>query len=188
VRDAPFLPRVTSGRAVLTRVTWNLSEQDLAAFGGHGSELFSAVQQVRIRRQLPRLVALSDADNELLADLDNVLSIEALAHQVRRRPSAALVELWPGPDELCVSGPEGRFAHQVVVPFTRPAAQAQSAPGQLAGRLPPVPLPAGGHRGGAVRQFPPGSEWLYAKLFAGPATADRILLRIAPVVSAWQGA
>ena len=182
-RTAPFLPRVVCGRAVLARTTWNLGERDLAAFGGQGSDLFSAVQDLRARLKLPRLVALADTDNELLADLDNVLSIEALAHQVRRRGAASIVELWPAGDQLCVSGPEGRFAHQVVVPFTRPPAPVQpDPPGETA-----CPR-TGGLSVPAVRQFPPGSEWLYAKLYAGPATADRILLRLGPSIAAWLAA
>ncbi|MGE5137776.1 MAG: thiopeptide-type bacteriocin biosynthesis protein [Gemmatimonadota bacterium] len=38
---------------------------------------------------------------------------------------------------------------------------------------------------GRIRQrsFAPGSEWLYLKLFAGPATADLALLRAAPVLA-----
>jgi len=34
------------------------------------------------------------------------------------------------------------------------------------------------------RRFPPGSEWLYVKLFTGPATADRVLLLAAPLLTA----
>jgi thiopeptide-type bacteriocin biosynthesis protein len=34
------------------------------------------------------------------------------------------------------------------------------------------------------RRFPPGSEWLYVKLFTGPATADQVLLLVAPLLAA----
>jgi thiopeptide-type bacteriocin biosynthesis protein len=155
LRDSRFLPRVLSGRAVLSRATWNLGEPDLEAFRlPRGGRQFSAVQQLRERLRLPRYVALADADNELVTDLDNVLCVEALGHQVRRRTVASLVELIPGPGQLCVVGPQGRYTHQVAVPFVR------SAPAQT------------------------GSEWLYLKLFTGPATADQVLLRAAPLLSA----
>jgi thiopeptide-type bacteriocin biosynthesis protein len=36
--------------------------------------------------------------------------------------------------------------------------------------------------GEVARRFPPGSEWLYVKLFTGPATADEVLARAVPVV------
>lgn len=175
LRDSAFLPRVVSGRAVLSRATWNLGERELAAFRlPGGSRQFGAVQHVRERLRLPRYVALADVDNELVTDLDNVLCIEALGHQVRRRTAATLVELIPGPGQLCVDGPQGRFTHQVVVPFVRFATTPASPP-----------RPPSRHVAAAVeRRFPPGSEWLYLKLFTGPATADQILLRAAPLLCA----
>jgi thiopeptide-type bacteriocin biosynthesis protein len=172
---APFLPRVVSGRVILARARWNLGQDELAAFReAPGAGPFAAVQRLRERRGLPRYVALADGDNELLADLDNVLSVETLAHVVRGRAFASLVEMVPGPDQLCACGPEGPFAHQVIVPFVRSPSPSPS---------PSVPLPA--RRAAATssgRRFPPGSEWLYLKLFTGTATADQVLLRVAAAV------
>jgi len=178
LRDSPFLPRVVSGRAVLSRATWNLGEGDLEAFRlPRGGRQFSALRQLRARLRLPRYVALADADQELVTDLDNVLCVEALSHQVQRRAAASLAEVIPGPGQLCVAGPQGRYTHQVVVPFVRP------------GRAARPPQPEVRPVTGAVeRRFPPGSEWLYLKLFTGPATADQILLRAAPLLSAWADA
>ena len=58
-----------------------------------GASQFAAVQRLRERRRMPRYVALADGDNELVADLDNVLCLEALAHEVRGRTSASFVEI-----------------------------------------------------------------------------------------------
>jgi thiopeptide-type bacteriocin biosynthesis protein len=170
---APFLPRVVTGRVVLSRARWNLGEKELAAFAEpRGAKMFAAVQQVRERLRLPRYVVLADGDNELLVDLDNVLSLEALAHEVRGRDFAPLVELVPATDQMCASGPEGPFAHQVIVPFVRavppPAAQPRRRPATTS----------------CARRFPPGSEWLYVKLFTGTATADQVLRQTASAVKA----
>ncbi|HEY2270352.1 MAG TPA: lantibiotic dehydratase [Streptosporangiaceae bacterium] len=169
--QAPFLPRVVCGRLILSRARWNLGESELTAFREpRGARQFAAVQRLRERRRMPRYVALADGDNELMVDLDNVLSIETLAHEIRGRASAPLVEMVPGPDQLCASGPEGLFTHQVIVPFVRSsppsAAQAPSRPAATS----------------CARRFPPGSEWLYAKLFTGTATADEVLRRTAHVI------
>jgi len=164
LESVPFLPRVVHGRTVLSRARWNLNESDVAVFRQpRGGAQFAAVQQMRADRSLPRFVALVDADNELVVDLDNVLSIEALAGQLKGRASAALVELLPGPESLCVAGPEGRFTHELVVPFVRSPSHPPSA-----GVRPP-------RRSACQRRFAVGSQWLYAKLFTGTATADRVL-------------
>jgi lantibiotic biosynthesis protein len=183
LRGTPFLPRVVSGRAVLSRATWNLGEAELTAFAqARGARQFLAVRKLRERLDLPRWVVLADADNELVADLDNVLCVEALARQVRRRQSAALVELLPGLDQLCVSGREGRFAHQVIVPFVRAPQPPDRQPRPTA-----TPAATSASAGAVVRRFPPGSQWLYLKLFTGQAGADRVLLDVVQVLTAAAG-
>jgi thiopeptide-type bacteriocin biosynthesis protein len=168
---APFLPRVVSGRLTLSRARWNLGVTELAAFREpKGATQFHAVQRLRERLRLPRYLALADGDNELLIDLDNVLSLETLAHEVRGRASAPLVEMIPGPDQLCASGPEGPFTHQVIVPFVRSSPHLATQP-ERRSAAPSWP-----------RRFPPGSEWLYVKLFTGTATADEVLLHVARAV------
>jgi thiopeptide-type bacteriocin biosynthesis protein len=165
LEGAPFLPRVRTGRTVLARAQWNLDAASLGRVRDGGADVLRELG-------LPRWIALADYDNELVADLDNPLSVEALLHHLRGRTAATLVELYPGPGDLCVSGPEGRFTHELVIPFVR-----QAEPRGNGTR----PRPAQAVR----RSFAPGSEWLYAKLYTGTGTADRVLLDVVePVVRA----
>ena len=203
--QAPFLPRVVSGRVILSRARWNLSGDDLAVLREPtGARLFAAVQRLRERHRMPRYVALVDGENELAVDLDNTLCLEMLAHEVRGRPCTSLAEMVPGPGELCASGPEGAFTHQVIVPFVR-TPSTQPEPPKSPRPEPPRPEPSrpepsrpelarpegapapgvarAGNAGPCTRRFPPGSEWLYVKLFTGTATADQVLRRIAPVLT-----
>lgn len=163
LESAPFLPRVTSGRLVLDRARWRLSPGEVRRLAGfREAERYRAVREWRAERRLPRWVAFAERDNELVIDLDNVLCIDAFLALARRTPQVDLVEIFPSPDELCVTGPEGRFLHEISVPAVR--RREASAPRVAA---PPA---------GVVRRiFPPGSEWLYAKLYTGTSTADRVL-------------
>lgn len=159
--SAPFLPRVVSGRVVLSRARWRVS----------GAEMLAP--DFRERHRMPRYVLFSDRDNELLVDFENAMALDAVIDLVRSRDEITLNELFPAPDELCAEGPEGRFFHELIVPFTRkPASSSASAAASRA----PSPLIA--------RTFPPGSEWLYAKLYTGTATADRVLCdELAPLAA-----
>lgn len=174
---SPYLPRVTAGRLVLALARWRLSARELADLRAPAGEaLFVAAQALRARRGLPRRVALVEHDNLLPVDLDNALSVEAFAQLVGGRAEAELVELFPAPDELCVRGPEGGFVHELAV-FVGPVSGTAAG----AGRDVRAPVPAAP---ALPRRFPPGSEWLYAKLYGGPATADRVLRDvIAPLVA-----
>jgi thiopeptide-type bacteriocin biosynthesis protein len=162
----PFLPRVCSGRTVLARARWNLDRHDLERF----SERTDGFREWSREAGLPRWIVLAHDDQELVTDLGNPLSLGALLHHLRRREQATLVELFPSPDELCAHGPEGRFTHELVIPFVRATAGRTS-------EHPPAAAEA------ARRRFPPGSEWLYAKLYTGNGTADRVLTDVVePVV------
>jgi thiopeptide-type bacteriocin biosynthesis protein len=154
--QAPFLPRVVSGRLVLSRACWTLSRAEITqlADGQAGA--------VRLARRLPRYVVLAEGDNELVVDLDNLLSVETFAHLVKGREEARLEELFPPPDEMCVEGPEGHFTHELIIPFVKAKSDHSVRP--------PVVSPST-----VRRQFPPGSEWLFAKIYSGRGLADRIL-------------
>jgi lantibiotic biosynthesis protein len=167
--SAPFLPRVTLGRLVLSPARWTISRTELKRLGAsRGIEGYRAVQSWRVERRLPRWVVLSDGDNKLPIDLDNVLSVEAFVHLVKDRADAALSEMAPGPEEICARGPEGRFLHELVIPFVRKARVAADA-------RPVRPQTLRTAAGFQARTFAPGSEWIYAKLYASASNADRLL-------------
>jgi thiopeptide-type bacteriocin biosynthesis protein len=176
LRDAPFLPRVVAGKLVLCRAIWHASQDELKPLGqARGAARFRAVEHWPGARLLPRWIAVVDGDNELPIDLDNVLAVDTLVELIKGRDQATLVELFPGPDELVTCGPEGRFVHELVVPFVRHESGAKPIQGDL--EEPTTDHGASDRRliGPVRRTFPPGSEWLYAKLFAGPATVDQLL-------------
>jgi hypothetical protein len=124
---------------------------------------------------------LADGDNELPVDLDNVLSVETFVELVKDREQASLVEL-PGPGQLYARGPEGRFVHELVIPFVRVPEAAGPARDGAAGTREPSPRLRPGRA--PCRRFPPGSAWLYAKLYTGPATADQVLQEVVRPVTA----
>jgi thiopeptide-type bacteriocin biosynthesis protein len=93
----------------------------------------------------------------------------------------------PGPDQFWATGPEGRFVQELLVPFVRRSVATGGSPAAgPEGRRESRPSPPA-----VVRRFPPGSAWLYAKLYTGPATLDQVLRDLVrPLVEAvrWSGA
>ena len=179
---APFLPRVTSGRLILALARWRVLKAELEGFGKlSGAARFQAVQQWRAARRLPRLVALADGDNVLPVDLDNALSVESFVQLVKDRAEITLTESFPQPDELCARGPEGRFVHELIVPFVRVKDVASETRETQSPLHPFTPSPLHPF----TRRFAPGSEWLYAKLYCGATTVDRVLREVvAPLTRA----
>jgi thiopeptide-type bacteriocin biosynthesis protein len=168
--EQAFLPRVTRGRQVLSRARWRIRARELkAAVAASADGAWGAFQSLRDSRNLPRFVMLTDADNTLLVDLDQRLWVETLHHLVASRSQFTLTECFPGPDQALVTAPEGRFAHELVIPFEAGApapSKVKALPSMIAGS--------------SVRAYPPGSEWLYLKLYCGPASVDRLLVEAEP--------
>lgn len=180
---APFLPRVTHGRIILSLARWSLDRDHIAGLTGPATLVarFAAVRRLREELALPRHIALAGVEQMLPVDLDSVLSVEALLHELRGKPSALLLEHL-GAHGGAAEGPEGRYraelhvAMRAAVPAEAAATTAASSPMPRAAGDAARSVPA------AARVFPPGGEWLYLQLFAGISTLDRVLVRLAPVV------
>jgi thiopeptide-type bacteriocin biosynthesis protein len=169
-----YLPRVRLKDCVVAPAQWRLSTRDCRLLVETKSrERYSLVQWLRRERSIPRLVQLRDGDNTLLVDLENVLSIEALVSAIRPEARPILSEFYPPADELVVSGPEGTFVSEVILPFLTTNEVRSNREQITVEEVMPDD-----------RVFPPGSAWLYVKLYAGPATLERVLTKtIAPLAS-----
>ena len=175
----PFLPRVTSGQLVLAPATWRIAPDELAGLHDlDDADRFAAVRQWQQRRGLPELVRVAQYDQRLVVDLGNVLSVDSLLHLARRHARdgepLTVQEAFLDETDLPAHGPEGRYVHELVVPLTRDVVTAGPATAAVGGAVPRA-VTASVH---ADRRFPPGSSWLYAKLFAGPASAEAVLTEV----------
>lgn len=166
--NAPRLPRVRWRRVVLARAQWNGVRTDVDALLKGEGEPLARTTAWRARRGVPRWAGLADGDNVLPVDFEQALSVEAFLDALRGREGFTLVELMPGGRPDVAEGPAGRHVQEVIVPLLRRTAPAP-APAATRGRAPDAD---------AAWSFAPGSEWLYAKLYAGPAVADRVLREV----------
>ncbi|HEV2963542.1 MAG TPA: lantibiotic dehydratase [Candidatus Angelobacter sp.] len=194
LEQAAFLPRVVFGNIIFSLARWKLSKEIIEQLSKpQGPDRLRAVTQWREKNKVPRFVYVTEADNQLLIDFDNALSVEVLIDYIKKRPEAKLVEMLHDPTNLCVRGPEGTFVNEVVIPFVRnpttqkpqlsvreaeskstsddqqPVAAESDLP--LSKPLARSPVPA------QLRSFLPGSEWLYAKIYASPSHMDRLLIQ-----------
>jgi thiopeptide-type bacteriocin biosynthesis protein len=180
--QASFLPRVVIGNIVLAPARWRLTHDVIEKLSRRGPGRLLSIHEWRIGAGVPRFVLLAEADNQLLIDFENVLSMETLIEYIKKRESALLLDAFPGPDDLCARGPEGSFTHEVVIPFVRTKAQptredASSISVSPSRKSPPAKVANG------QRSFLPGSEWLYARIYASPSHVDRLLIEhIKPLV------
>jgi thiopeptide-type bacteriocin biosynthesis protein len=170
LEGSPFLPRVTSGDIVLSLARWRISGPEWApALSAEPPDVALRVRELRGLRNLPRWVTRSEGDRRLPLDLDDESCVEELLHELRKQGEMELEELFPAPGQLVLRGPEGTYAAQFVVPFERREP------------LPGTPLPLEVRRPSPCstsRGYPPGSEWMYARIYAGRSRQREVLRAI----------
>ena len=167
---APYLPRVVHGRIVLSLAQWNVSASALRRIDAlQPTAAFVALQDMRERLRLPRLVSFVDSDNALPVDFENALSLQSFVRTAKRGITFKLSEVFPAPNELLAHGEDGRFHHELIVPFVRKAVvkgeRYDSGPQTLSPYRP------------EKRKYP-GSNWLFVKVYCSAAMADRVLTHI----------
>ena len=170
-----FLPRVTRGRSVYALARWKVGGE-LPAYRAIGKAATSASRESALvalidELELPRFVRLRHGDNRLLLDIENPLCRSALADHAARRPSLILEETLGDDLEGCVSGPEGKYRNEIILPLVRkqraPIASGEGDAGRRSGSV-----------ASARRTFSPGDEWLFFKFYTSPGAVDRLLKEI----------
>jgi thiopeptide-type bacteriocin biosynthesis protein len=175
--NAAQLPRVRNERTIFALRSWHWDAATVgvlkAVANAPAAAQRDAVARLRERDRLPRWIVIVEGDNTLPIDLDSELLVDALVQTAKTRDSLQLTELFT--DEPCAHGREGRFVHELVIPYA-----IDTTPVQVVAATTFASAP--------VHVRPPGSDWLYAKLFAGPAATDRLLrTAIAPLVAELRG-
>jgi len=167
----PVLPRVQVGRIVLCPAQWRIDARAQKELASDPSSFMTGLRKWRGRWHVPRYVYLSFGDNRLLLDLDDEAQVDQLRAEIRRLAEGAqllLQEALPAPEHAWVGGPEGHFITELMIPLVlqpdRGATEAATSPPHL---LPSFTI--------ADRVRPPGSDWLFAKLYCPRAFEDDLL-------------
>jgi class I lanthipeptide synthase len=185
LQQEKFLPRVVLGDIVLSPARWTIDAAGAhQLLHGEDDQRLRRVQEWRLAAKAPRFVYIAEGDNHLLIDFEAALSLDAFLDHLRKQSSAVLVEMFPPPDALPVSGPGGRFVHEMVIPFVRnrrveaKPEDAVGAGGPAHRSAPANPIVTPIHTAGTAAQ----GDWLFAKLYCSPSHADRFLTEVAPAL------
>ncbi len=160
----PFLPRVRYRNVILRPATWNIRSQQLTSAT---TENFAGIKSTL---RLPDHVLQVEGDNELLLDLTTPMGIQLLLDAAKQQPWVVLHESLATRDNLLVESAAGCLSNEIIIPFIRQA-----------GNATPAIAPRKSKRNAQTsieRYFPPGTEWMYYKIYAGENTTDEIIRNI----------
>ncbi len=167
LHQAPYLPRVCYDKVILSLAQWLLGEEEIQLMASaKGEQLYQQVQEIRKVRSIPRWIIVAEEYNKLPLDLENTYCLLVLQSLAKAKKSMAIEECIADETTLWTEGPEGLFTNEFIIPF-------QYTP-PVKSTLPPVIKTPSTQQ----RQFTIGSEWLYAKIYCGIKTADKLLTEV----------
>lgn len=158
-----FLPRVRYKNIILTRAKWNIPRVE---YQPHNDSMVSVLNTIRETYQLPQMVLLSEGDNELLIDLFNPISCKILFDKLCKQ-NVILDEYIFSEFGSPVKDGANTYANEIIIPLATTKEYKENFTA-------PVSAPH------IKRQFPLGSEWIYAKIYCGVNSAEYILTEVIP--------
>jgi lantibiotic biosynthesis protein len=169
--EQPFLPRVVYREIILERARWYISQHTFTTLlKQHTPE--AALQLLKAQYHMPDLLLLSEGDNDLLIDLNNAFAGMLLTEKLKKG-NVVLYEQLFNEDTRLLANETGFFCNEVIIPLCNTGykgAEEQMGDAGAESRLKDAASPA------IRRSFPPGSEWLYVKIYCGPKWMDKLLL------------
>lgn len=178
----PFLPRVEAGRAVLRPAEWRVQKDTLTTESQEAFRL--SLERWRSEWDVPRYVCLTFADNRLVLDLEHEPQAAELKSELTKlREGSWLIvqEVVPELENAWLAGSRGSFYSEFVISMVlakggfapvesqahpaEPAVSLETEETSSAPVVAPPVLATEAVPGLTSRLKPPGSEWLFAKLY-----------------------
>lgn len=165
LRHATYQPRVVLNRTILARQGWLV---DYETVFRSRPESVAALRAYLRTEAVAQFVTFQEMDNQLPIDWENDLALGILLDHLRKEKTVWLREDLFKALASPVTDVAGihRYNNEYTIPWEYTAAR----------RRPP--LPARVDAAGLTRDFAPGTEWLYLKLYCGVKLSDELITNI----------
>lgn len=161
LEKSPFHPRIRYKNIILRRAQWNIPKINHSS-----SSNYDDIQTVLQTYNLPQIIMVSEGDNELLIDLSNPLSCRILFDKLCKQ-DVVLKEYIFSQFRSAVSDNTATYGNEIILPLATDTIETKPTV------RPAIALTI-------ERKFPPGSEWVYAKIYCGASSAEYLLKEIIP--------
>lgn len=169
-----FLPRVTFKNHILSKAKWVIKKQNVDELIKTSPEkLMEAIEIWRQNNKIPSKIMLSEGDNELLIDLKNALSVSNFIATIKNRESFILEEfLFDSFSSPISDENNNQYLNQLILLFHRNKPEIKK--NGIFKNL----IVAKRNSEAAKREFLPGDEWIYFKIYCGTKVANTILINL----------
>jgi hypothetical protein len=149
-----FSPRLIYKNVILSLATWHFKKEDFVELLSTKSvDLLDKIQKFKLQWSLPKRFVLVDYDNELLVNIENLLSIQIWIDSIKNREKIEIKEFFFEEENSIVKNKLGQgFTNQFIASFINENAVYQGLNDSLHNENSEI-----------QRNFSVGSEWLYFK-------------------------
>lgn len=164
--ESEFLPRIAYRHVIISRATWHLKRSRHLPVPVEQGQQRDHWEKLKRALQIPRYFQLAEGDNLLLIDSDNDFAIRLVFDSLQKRGNATLIEFLQPRGGGLFNTDQTHFSNEVIIPVLLPG----SAPSTASiPRIQPDRL---------QRTFPPGSKWIFFKIYCSSSQSDKLLSEI----------
>jgi lantibiotic biosynthesis protein len=162
-----FLPRIVFDNIILNGATWTIGRSDLEPILG-AANVVEEFRRYCIKRSIPRYFLLSESDNQLLIDRDSDSCMELFISEIKNKAGLLINESWLNDYDFITKNSKGEaYNNEVMFCFKQ-----EPVTSNVTNRLNNNDQPL------VTRNFIPGTEWLYYKIYGGFKTNDEIIVKL----------
>jgi len=166
-----FYPRVEYKNCILFPCTWVLDSDEIIEITCD-NDLRANFKRLSKKIELKKQFALTEGDNQLIFDLDDLNSINNFVKTIKNKKSVILQEVFLGEESIVQNDAGNPFVGQFMASvFSGEAAYHQSMFSTLNTRKNKI-----------KRIYLPGDEWVYFKLYCHPAISNTLLIKSINVI------
>ena len=115
-----FIPRIEYEDIILKEATWNIEKthiENLLKNKNNDSELLKEIEKFRKLKKIPQLIVLSENDNELLINFDNLTSVKMLLNMVSKKNNFTLKEFLHSQKSNIQDTNKEYYSNEVILSF-----------------------------------------------------------------------
>lgn len=161
-----YTPRIRYKNVILKLAKWVLYKNHLEIIKIDSLVIFCK------NWKIPQYVSITDGDNELVIDTLSSIGQDLLLDNLKNNEKTILTEWLHFSDKPTLTKLGEPFVNQTIFAFYKTAEGPKSTYTSTSN---------------IKKQFIPGSEWLYIKIYCGTQIADLLLLKITEIVTDWVG-
>ncbi|MDN3691630.1 lantibiotic dehydratase [Chryseobacterium tructae] len=159
-----YLPRVMVNNVILSRTSWHLSYEKI--FNGKQASI-STFRDYLKERKIPEIFTFAERDMELPVFMNEDVSLEILLDHLTKEKSIRVFESLSHQYESIVKDIDGnKHSNEFLIPWNNISSKKNKI----------LPLPT--VKNTVIRNFVPGSEWLFYKIYCSPKATDQIIKNV----------